>query len=300
MRVGVLAVVVALLAGCAESPGPTGEGDDFSEELDEDLQATATTGVIRGVVVDKAVVPVSDVTVTIQGSGQATVTNAQGAFGFKDLEPGTYFLAASKVGFNGTQTSVEVVAGVDRPDIVKMLVVAVPGLQPYVEALQFNGFLLCGAAIGYTSVGCTTLPAIADATSSASIFPVDFETLPMWSQAELIWENTQPLAGAFIWEQTLQGSNTNLDYRESTGSPALTYVSTPVLEERHEDILDQGINFRFFGGPHELCPATGYPNSFGCGVTADQSAEVFAHIFYNFAPEEGWRFTADGAPQIPS
>lgn len=301
MRVGVLAVVALLLAGCAESSGPTGDGDDFSEELDQELQATATTGVIRGVVVDKAVVPVANVTVTIQGTGDQTQSNAQGAFGFTGLDPGTYFLSASKVGFNGTQTSVEVVAGIDRPDIVKMLIQADPTSTPYVAAAQHSGFLACGVAVVATSVGCTTMGALADATNSEAIWTHEFDGPALQhTQGEMVWEQTQPAGGQFIWEMVgadwPSSPQPHMGYRETGTSPALAYMNATHVAEHFEWIMEHGVDYRFFGGPHPMCTGVG----FGCGVTLDQSTDVFIHHFYNFSPQPGWRFTADGAPDIPS
>ena len=81
-----LLVLALLLAGCSE---PTETPDEpFDASLDDELEATAETGVIRGVVVDAAIVPVAGVTVTIDGLDQETTSNEAGAFGFDGLEPG--------------------------------------------------------------------------------------------------------------------------------------------------------------------------------------------------------------------
>lgn len=292
-----LLVLSLFLAGCAD-PAVV-EEDSFSEDLE--LRATETTGVIRGVVIDSAIVPLAGATVSLQ-EGASTTTGPDGAFGFDGLAPGTYFVTASKPGFNATQTSVSVAAGVDRPDVIKLQLVRVPGSEPFVSELNFRGFLACGVAVVYTSVGCTTNGFLSDATDSTSIWSLDFERLPTWSQGELVWEDTQPASGQFIWQIVKSNDpdtpQLHIGYMETTPSPALTYIDTATIDENAEWIMENGVDYRFFGGPHELCPQhVGEPsvNRFGCGITIDQEAQVFIHHFYNFAPPEGWRFTADGA-----
>ncbi len=297
------------LAGCAEgSPKETGS-DENLEGID--VKASDTTGVIRGIVVDSAIVPVANAVVSIQSLGINTTSNANGAFGFQDLAPGTYFIEAQKPGFSTVQNSVEVVAGVDEPPVLKLLMTILPGTAPYIEGISMAGYLTCGVAVFATSVGCTTFGFVADAINDQSIFSVDYAQPPQWVQGELVWEATQPLAGAFIWEivrsEEPSSPQPHIGYRETQGSPALAYLNETVTAEHAAWIVEKGLDFRFFGGPHELCqipvarpPGTPVGWGFGCGVTLEQEAEVFVHNFYNFSPAEGWRFTNDGAPVLPN
>lgn len=293
MRVLVALILTAVaLAGCADAQEPA-QPDEPEVEFTQELEATETTGVIRGVVFDEAIVPVEGAIVTVAGTELSAETGADGLFGFEGVEPGTYFVNVEKVAYTPIQTNVQVIAGDDEPELVRAMIVAIPGLMPYVEALTFKGHLSCGAAIVLTSVGCTTFGPVANEIGDQSIFPVSFATKPEHFQAELVWKNTQLLAGRFIWEIT-PGGNTHIGYRETEHSPALAYLDTETIDGNEDGIMDDGgINLRFFGGPHDLCnPGVG----FGCGVTLDQSAEVYAHAFYNTQPAEGWRFTSDGAP----
>lgn len=293
-------IAVVLLAGCA-ADAPAGPLNEF----DDGLQATDTTGVIRGIVVDPTITPVPDAVITLQGLDREARSNPDGAFGFGDLEPGAYFLTTSKPGYNSTQTSITVEAGVDRPPVVKVLLEPNPSLQPFIEEITFQGFLACGVAVFYTSVGCTTFGFIAGITDSEAIWGLDFDVLPGWAQGELVWTDTQPLSGKFIWQivpSEYPGSpQPHIGYMETEKSPALAYLNQSAIEENGEWMLDKGVDYRFFAGPHELCPA-GTPegvNRFGCGATLEQETQVFIHHFYNFAPEPGWRFTSDGAHPIP-
>jgi hypothetical protein len=300
MRWMTAAVVALLLAGCTGAPtddAAAGTDVDFD---DLELAASATTGIIRGVVVDQAIRPIANASVTVQPGDLKASTTADGLFGFDGLEPGTYFITSTALGHDEAQSSTDVVAGVTEPAIVRVLLNQVPGTQPYVDVLHFEGFLTFGAAIFATSVGTTIYPTLSESLSDTSIWTVKYDRLPMWAQGELVWEQTQAAGGEFIWEMT-DTSNTHYGYRETTSSPALAYWNTTVIEDREESTLDpeRGIAYRFFGGPHPLCKDP-LGATFGCGLTVQQRADVYVHSFYNFVPPEGWRFTVDGDPVVPS
>lgn len=287
--------VTAALAGCAGStvsPPVQQELADFG-----DVEATATTGVIRGVVIDEAIRPIFGATVVIASLGTNTTTNDNGAFVFEDLEPGTYFLQVSKLAYTSIQASVDVAAGIDEPPVVKVALQSIPSLQPYVDALSYSGFLSLGVAVIATSVGTTAFGPLGEALGDRSIWVVKYDNLPLWAQGELVWTHNQPAGGELIWEMT-DTSNDPAGYRETIASPALAYWNTTVIQDHNESTLDpeRGIAYRFFGGPHPLCK----PIFFGCGLTVQQRADAYIHNFYNFVPNEGWRFTRDGPHPVPT
>lgn len=306
--VGLLVVASILVAGCSSGGGgrgPTAATDD----IDYGVEATSTTGVIRGVVYDEAIRPLLGVTVSIATLGRNVTTGDNGEFGFDGLEPGTYFLQATKQGYASIQASAEVVAGESQPPIVKIGLVAIPSEMPYVEAHVLAGYLSFGAAVGLTSVGTTVYGPVADTLGDRSIWDMQFTSLPSWIQGELVWDQTQPAGGEFIWEMTEAGSNSPVGYRETTSTPALAYWNTTVIEEHNETVLDpeRGVAYRFFGGPHPAlkppCPSDPVfginPCYFGYGLTVQQRADAYVHNFFNFAPDEGWRFTEHGDPAVP-
>lgn len=305
MRIlGALTALVFLLAGCSDA-SPDGGADtalpptDFGEL---DLVATSTTGIIRGLVVDAAIRPVGNASVTLTPGDLKTATTDAGTFGFDDLEPGTYFLSVSRAGYNATQVSTEVVAGVAEPPIVKVLLVANAQETPFVEVYSFMAFMTCGFSVVATSVGCDTFQATADALGDKIYFPLQFDALPSWIQGELVWQHTQAAGGMAIWQ--LAGcADTNTDAAgshycdgpPSQESPALTSVGTDLILENENSMLSDGVQFNLFGGPMKECNVAFY----GCGVTLNQRYDVYAHVFYNWVPTEGWRFTADGDPVPP-
>lgn len=300
-----LAILSLSLAGCSSGGGSDPDTQEAEPEPDfGGVQATATTGVIRGVVVDEAIRPLANVNVSLTDSGRSVLTTDNGAFGFDGLEPGTYFVQAVKLGFGTVQQSVEVQAGVDEPPIAKMVLPANPSTAPYFEAYSYDAFITCGAAIVATSVGCNTFPDVGEALGDRVYFRFEFTSLPMWTQGELVWEQTQPAGGAMIWEivdPNYPGApQPHTGYRETGPSPALAYINTTVLKDSEEWAVGDagegnGVQYRIFAGPHPTCTGVG----FGCGITLNQKMTGYIHHFYNFAPTEGWRFYYDGDPKVP-
>ncbi len=314
-----LLLMMTVLSGCAGTGTPSGSATSLEGVS---VSATPDTGVVRGVVLDAGYRPLAGALVALSAAGKSTMTLDNGAFGFEGLQPATYFVSVAKAGYVKAQTSAEVVAGVSDPLPIRIVLEANPSTKPYVEEYSFTGYLECGFAVFATSVGCTTFGAVADATGSTSIWNVKFPgVLPNWTQGELIWDQTQQAGGDLIWEIVAGGTNAHCGYRETTVSPALAYVNNSILHSADKvcygtgnvaevgNFLQNGVDFRFFGGPHPLCvppnphlpPPSPYedPTHFGCGVTLEQKTQAIIHNFYNFVPKEGWRFTKDGRHPVP-
>lgn len=297
-----LLTAIVALAGCSNNPAPAASQPDSGFD-DFRAEATATTGIIRGVVVDDAIRPLANATITATPGGKTTTSNDNGLFLFGAMQPGSYFLQTAKAGYNATQTAAEVVAGVDEPNIVKILLVRNPGAVPNVEEIQLAGFITCGVAVVVSSVGCATVNLMADAIGDRVYFPFEFTSLPTWIQGELVWTHTQPAGGQMIWQiagcATPGDTNPYCDGPPAMPSPALTFVDTERINEHADSIMDDGIQYNIFGGPHATCTADTPYTPYGCGVTINQKFDIFLHHFYNFVPPEGWRFTNDGSPQLP-
>ena len=296
----VVLLMATALAGCSDG-GKTAGPDIPDPAFDEfDAEATATTGLIRGIVVDDAIRPLAGANVSITALQRSQTTTDTGLFVFDDLEPGTYFLEVAKAGYNSTQVAAEVKAGVQEPDIVKVLLQVNPGTAPYVEEYALQAFITCGVAVVASSVGCATVNVMADAIGDRVYFPFRFDVLPMWVQGELVWQQTQAAGGQAIWQIAgcpTGDPNPYCDAPPAMASPALAFVTDEKLAEHADSILDPdgGIQYNIFGGPHPACSGVGY----GCGLTVNQAFDVYIHHFFNFKPEEGWRFTTNGSPKLP-
>lgn len=286
------------LAGCA-GQAPAETPDDFA--LDGDLEATATTGVIRGVVVDEAVVPVAGATVAIAALGRETTVDEGGAFGFGAVEPGNHFLTVAKLGYQTQQASVVVEAGVDQPPVLRVQLVRDPATTPYVTAYQFTGFMKC--SLSYIAL-CGVAP---DETGDSFLAEFEVTAPPAWVNMEAVWEGTQPT-----------GDQMNLNMGATPAGPDTTCCTaqgpSPLLAQANKTVLAEygvgaGENLigRMFAWEMEgtgiddhtgqCVPVVLTTYCQGPGAAIDQEFELFVHAFFHYAPPEDWRFTSD--PDVP-
>src|SRR5688572_666453 len=108
-----LALLVPLLAGC--SGGEEGPAAP--------LEATPTTGILRGVVVDAAIRPLAGVRITVpqpDGTERNATTPEDGGFAFDGLAPGAYVVHARRLGYLDASVSTNVTAGVAEPEAVRL------------------------------------------------------------------------------------------------------------------------------------------------------------------------------------
>jgi hypothetical protein len=323
-------LLATALAGCAGGGGGGGGGDPASQvDFDElGLEATATTGVIRGIVIDAAVRPVADVRILARGPDGATaetLSNPQGAFGLQGLAPGDWFLVANRSGYRETQASAQVVAGLAEPDVVKVLLEADPSAAPYVTTHLFEGYLECSfraVVIGYALCSST-----ANDRFTESYAP---EGVPDWWQSEMVWDSTQ----AFGSELSLDISCISGDpcpdgqvliNRSEGQSPLLVTIGRAKAEEfllgAGQDVVirvfafgrqdtdlvdDRQLNERLNETSGGAVPCVEWPAVFdacvrfgGVGIILSQKFTVYSHEFHRYAPPAGWRFTVDGPPPAP-
>jgi len=306
------AVALVLLAGCTSGGGTDGPSEDPTDDLG--LESTETTGILRGIVVDEAVRPLVDVLVSLTGPGgqENTTTTDDGAFGFDGLEPGTYFVAASKAGFGSVQQSAEVVAGVDEPPLVRFQLPVDVATRPFFEAFVFDGFMQCSVsvvAVGFAA--CSTLPAAVGTDN----FDVTHELSrsPDWLQSEMIWDSTQAVSDGMSLSYSASGDGALLTNWGQDEGPS------PLLVQTNKTLNDEWIGnssqvyLRTFNGPIEGSrppdPANGdacfdRPALGGCltgvGITLQQQFVIYTHAFYGYTPDETWLFAeSSSVPQPP-
>ncbi len=143
-----LLLVGVAFAGCADAPQDDQPANDTSFD-DVDVRAGEGTGVILGVVVDQTISPIMDVAVELNIPGNdpiVEVTDDQGRFAFSDVEPGVYFLKASKDLHEEIQFTATVEAGVVNPDPIRVQLVAFYTGDPFLVTIQQDGFFQCSQA----------------------------------------------------------------------------------------------------------------------------------------------------------
>ncbi len=300
MRVWVTVLLsLTALAGCAEDAAePEATDDGFVYE--EELQATADTGIIRGVVVDSSITPIAGVTVTIISSEAQAFSNENGAFGFDDLDPGTYFLTAEKAGFDPVQMAAEVVAGVDDPPVLKILLERDLDYNPFASTQLYAGFYQCGTSIVVVCAAPGILlgffgvdDPIGIDTSTPTI-PVGLD--PTYVQAEMVWETTQTLSPELAFQMEAldlecpESADITL-LNETTGpSPTKAGVNQDRLERGAIGGPDCGIYYSVFSGD-----ALGGAAIIPVGFSIEQPFEWYITEFHGFGPDADWWYIFDGA-----
>ena len=292
-----LALVSVALSGC----GGNGEPDPQADFDTLELQATATKGLIRGVVVDDAIRPIAGAQVDLKGAApQSTVASQDGLFGFDELEPGTYFLQTSKPGYKSVQTSVDVIAGVQEPPIARVLMaVDTSYVAPYYEQYVFEGFIECstgagaGGAYAYISV-CSSSPEAFPNDRIAVSYPLS--GYPAWVQAEMVWESTQAvsqsLSHSFSYDDPDEEDGVN-DRSVEGLSPLVNTMDNETAREFIEGL-------EFTEGDELLLQQrifTVATDGTGPALTVQQRFSVYTTVFYGYLPPEGWTLRESG--QVP-
>jgi len=272
----VLPLAFVAVAGCTL-------GSNDAPPSEARLQAS----LLSGTVIDDAGLRVADAQVTMTQGNATTRTDAEGAFSFPDVAPGTYVMRVEKAWFLTAEAEVKWPAA----DDVRIVLPRDPQEYPYWVPTVHDGFLACGFAVQLTSIGCSSHVVVEDATSTVSSWPHHFERADVrWTQGELVWDAGLN-SGMLIWE--IAPFNNNFHARSVQASPALVLLDDTYLAT-HDEAVVEGVEYRFYGGPHPACQLP--TGGFGCGVTINQEVEAFIHDFYNHLPPEGWRYTSQGDP----
>lgn len=301
------------LAGCSDDPKPTNTGDGADEFEDYDVpEATATKGVILGVVVDEAIRPIAAAKVGLNlpdGTTKEESTDDQGRFAYGDLDPGTYLLQVSHLQYTSAQTSVEVVAGEEDPTVHRVLLERLFDQEPYHEQLQFDGYLACAYAIGVSSTCVNDYSRIFGCLNpSACICPGGcFRNQNLSRQGGNLREYVSTVGPGWqtiVWEMTWEPTS---DFGEQLGL-TVSYYSRPTASHIFASgggpnpvrvQVDVGVehdNAQLGGGYSTMIPENGTEELFtffsaaGGNVAINQQFKAFqTHFYYGKIPE-GWSF----------
>lgn len=322
VRWAALLLVVPVLAGCADK-GP--KADSTSDTFDDlDLEATATTGVIRGVVVDERIVPVADATINLGGAAEQreATSDGEGRFAFDGLEPGTYFLTAKHLLYTEVQTTVEVVAGISEPAITKVLLVRKFSQDPFHEQHAHDAFIQCNQAGAYYA----SAPCVTDFTGIAMGYwpgAAGARPCPPGRQCctaagcaqelrRIQEENRgfhvtlgpgwQTLIYEMTWKEssdTFSALGLTVSYNETERCACHNYASTGSAAPYRLQI-DLGVDHPN-SNPTEpqLIPPEGLPAMYyfigarsSPALVINQKVQLFSTFFHFGVPEEGWSFIA--------
>ena len=305
-----LALLAALLAGCADGGSSDPQASDPAAF--DDVVVTDTTGAIRGVVVNEAIVPIAGALISLNDGKNAT-SDDEGAFVFSNLDPGTYFLTARKLGYVDVQVSVDVVAGDKQPPVTKIQLALDPkAAKPFVQAYVFEGFIQCsGTFVAVSFAACSVVDIVQEGITQDNfgvVYPMDGK--PTWMQTEMTWDSTQALGGEmtvqYSWDCGSENGGFLCDHGVGGASPlVLTANQTQIDEINEGDYNGTGLFVRSFNqGLKETDPdVPGYGNApgGGLGLTVNQRFTYYSHFFYGYQPPEGWTFiSGQPVPQPPA
>ncbi|HJQ93445.1 MAG TPA: carboxypeptidase-like regulatory domain-containing protein [Candidatus Thermoplasmatota archaeon] len=299
------AVLVLLpLAGCAGDPGGDGVADDGSDFDDLGLDATATTGVLLGVVVDETIRPIPEASVALRGAARGdrtATTDEDGRFAFGDLEPGTYFLEVSALQFAPAQSSAEVVAGVDEPPVLRIQLERLFDQEPFVEQLKFDGFLACAYAIGVSSTCVNDYTRILTVCPGGCLRDYNLSETGgnVREYVTPVGPGWQDLVFEMVWEPTASGTSEQLgivvSYYGRIGASHTFDSDSQPSPLRLEIKVDPDASTPPGEVPDKI-PAAGIPDLFvffsaGSGsVAVNQPFQAFQTSFYYGVPPDGWSF----------
>ncbi|MEA3202844.1 MAG: Carboxypeptidase regulatory-like domain [Thermoplasmata archaeon] len=322
---GLVAVVlgVSFLAGCSSKAADT-------PVADLGLHATATTGVIRGLVVDAAIRPMAGVKVVLAATASAqersSTTSEQGLFGFDSVAPGSHFLRVDKLGFASVQQAVQVEAGDSAPPLLKVQLVAVPGAAPYAQAFKFNGFLECALSVValcsvFNGPTCgAEVPNVAEAPCTGNVTNDNFASVvqverpPQLVQSEMVWQATSSASDQmWLWHSRADirdGSYNGSCNCWAQGTSPLLMVTNQTTADKQAYGVQNSVYLRVFTGSIEgtrnpLNPEQCYPGPpvgdvycGGLGYSVEQGFSIYTHVFYGYLPPPGWRFSQ--AQEVPA
>lgn len=312
MRYGLLVAVALVLAGCADDPRAS-DGDDF-----DDVEVDADTGAIRGVVVDQSIVPIEGVSVALDGDEpKETVTDAQGRFAFSKLDPGFYFLTASKPLYEEITFQASVEAGNPEPPIVTVKMTRLFAGEPFMLPFVSEGYFTCSQAnfpgYLYSSSSCHDNGIgnyVGGPAPSTDLSDYGVELPQVRTFHSDVGAGWQTQVFEMTWEASAQGTSDRMGIVVSTekesrdashyfanvesGSPMRFQIDVgqqhPTGANTEPTMIpaDGMVDMSFF---MSVRPPDGRVCAIWCvppGIAYEQSFDVFLHQFYYLPAPEGW------------
>lgn len=296
MRLMVLLLLSTALAGCAQT-----------ETNPEPLADVPTTGAVRGLVTDGAIVPIEGAVVSL-GASQV-LTGPDGKFQFADVEPGAWFIDVNATDFIPSQLSVQVTPG----EVAEVRIVLDPLATtiPYGIVTEYTGFIACEAIVATFIESCDAGTGQFGEPDNAIFLPAE-DRVPDAVQVEVVWDNTQALGNSLTstWASCTGGAYCNpltgytmcqhwgasplwcrstLDDVAASGT--VGQIST-VGAVGHGRGTGVGVGL-LVKADCTLCADPVAPEA-GLGVVVQQRIQTYASSFYNMVPPQGWVFATDG------
>ena len=314
MREAVVLILLGLLvAGCADpdpAPATVATGTSATPTAAAPPSASAppptappapgaTRFDIRGVVVDEALRPLA-ANVTLVERGLTVQTGAGGAFAFKDVVAGTYFLRANAPGHREQTLTVDAARARDP---VRFVLEAVASEQVHNVTVQFRGRIECALEAAIITPSCDSAvtsqggPALFEANQTATVgLEYGWRTVV----ADLVFDTaSQP--GIDGLRVTVRGTRDADDtgeyeqYGRFNGTASFTFRLEPGVQypEGTQPVPGNltGLEFAVYPQSH-LWHAACDPSSgrcfLGVGAGTDVQFDLFVTAFYGEPAPAGW------------
>lgn len=296
-----------LVSGCADKAGPEQAG-----------AAREGSASLRILVVDPAIRPMPDVTVAVQGTGQAleNLTGPDGLVAFAGLAPGVYVVSASRAGYFPVQTTATLASDVE-PAIVKLVLDPDAATLPYVQTHLAEGFIecstqamqVCGIPNAVSYVTCLEYDVCAGNVTNGRYFgEMHVSSNATLLQFELVWTPTTTSAERLELMILTYGETCKDPIADTfihiVDGPSPLLLKMPTIDVAEWRIGGPCfIRWQVFPGGIEGTPCVDQQPPFNAevcvGFAAQQPFRVVMHEFHGYLPPEPWRFSSDGDPPAP-
>lgn len=310
MRILLPALLLSLLAGCTGTGLETIPDDNVPE-----VDATATTGGIRGVIVDNTIKPIKGAAIDLVNHNKTITTEDDGLFVISGLQPGSYLVKASHPLYATAQQNVEVVAGENNPPAVKFQLDRTIFAEPYLQTYAYEGFIFCSVnTVGLLSEECgegAGVPCEVPAVGCQRVGGQDGNNVQFDVYIES--EGLASIIFEKYWEPTSEAGNelytpigTNWVCDPTCSWDSLTEYDAELGENvtiegkggspQYARIDAQGINQSKIA-PGVTVTMFTWAGSFEdpAGVALSQRYQDYMTLFYYIPAPEGWSFVA-GSP----
>jgi hypothetical protein len=266
--------VLVLLAGCAQAPAKATASRDEENGAGagpsvgfHDVNTTAATGGVSGVVVDEAIRPLAGANVTLDQAQKTVVTDAEGLFTFEGLAPGAFTLRVTAAGHMPVLQTVTVEAGTVTKVKVVLLTTSAKD-SPYHVSYAWRGFMDV-----YAGLASWTLEVEGDSVSNQTLcqctFYVTVDEQPKQFVYEGVWSDSVPDASGLGWYWEFTDRAESVVQSDFSKSPMYAVLEA---SDFPADNLDYTARLT---GPW-------------AGVEFQQKYDLYLTVFYrDFAPK-GW------------
>jgi hypothetical protein len=296
-----LAALAILLAGCSgDGPGAAA------------AEAGPAEVVLRGVVVDAAIRPLSGATVVVVPGDLENTTGEDGAFSFTGLAEGDYTVTVRRAGYLDSVTTARA-ATADVAESVQVVLEFLPTATKFASLYKFEGMYECGV---WPTNGCANVNIVTgimlcqlpdpvpcfNATSDQSVFLQWVDPGMQFLQTELSWTPTLEVGkelgfgvGGANQQELQQGIAPGYNYTEGQ-SPLMVRMDWDLLNESrigHERALLVQVG----SGGSQAIPDCVVASPCGPTVQVQQTFTNFTTTFYGYLPPDDWLFSTSG--QVP-